>query len=99
MREGFKESRVVVGELNSQIEDSLLGVRVVKSFANEKIEQKKFKEIFGSKKVLETQRLYRQTYLLNIDYDDKLAFDTEWIIGDGAGAYVGDAIVGATYII
>ena len=60
---------------------------------------KKFKEIFGSKKVLETQRLYRQTYLLNIDYDDKLAFDTEWIIGDGAGAYVGDAIVGSTYII
>ena len=43
MREGFKESRVVIGELNSQTEDSLLGVRVVKSFANEKIEEKKFK--------------------------------------------------------
>ena len=44
MKEGFRESRVVVGELNSQIEDSLLGVRVVKSFANESIEENKFKK-------------------------------------------------------
>jgi len=43
MRDGFKESRKKVGELNSQIEDSLLGIRVVKSFANEHIEEEKFK--------------------------------------------------------
>ncbi len=42
MKAGFRESRKQVGELNSQIEDSLLGIRVVKSFANEDIEQKKF---------------------------------------------------------
>jgi len=42
MKEGFKESRKQVGELNSQIEDSLLGIRVVKSFANEDVEQEKF---------------------------------------------------------
>ena len=42
MRAAFKRSRVQVGELNAQVEDSLLGVRVVKSFANEGIEQKKF---------------------------------------------------------
>lgn len=42
MRDGFKESRKQVGELNSSIEDSLLGVRVVKSFANEKVEEEKF---------------------------------------------------------
>jgi ATP-binding cassette subfamily B protein len=42
MKEGFRESRKQVGELNSQIEDSLLGVRVVKSFAKEEYEQKKF---------------------------------------------------------
>ena len=29
MRAAFKQSRVVVGELNSQVEDSLLGIRVV----------------------------------------------------------------------
>lgn len=42
MRECMRESRVINGELNSQTEDSLLGIRVVKSFANEKIEEKKF---------------------------------------------------------
>lgn len=42
MKDGFKESRKQVGELNSQIEDSLLGIRVVKSFANEGVEQEKF---------------------------------------------------------
>ena len=58
MREGFRESRVVVGELNSQIEDSLLGVRVVKSFANETIEEKKFKK--GNEKFLEIKsRVYK----------------------------------------
>lgn len=44
MRSAFKESREKVGELNSQIEDSLLGVRVVKSFANEAVEQEKFRK-------------------------------------------------------
>ncbi len=42
MRDAFKRSRVQVGELNAQVEDSLLGVRVVKSFANEDIEMDKF---------------------------------------------------------
>lgn len=50
MKEGFRESRKQVGELNSQIEDSLLGIRVVKSFANEKIEEEKFDK--GNKKFL-----------------------------------------------
>ena len=44
MREGFRESRKKVAELNSQVEDSLLGIRVVKSFANEEIEKKKFEK-------------------------------------------------------
>lgn len=44
MRSAFKRSRVQVGELNAQIEDSLLGIRVVKSFANESIEEEKFKK-------------------------------------------------------
>ena len=50
MKAGFKESRAQVGELNSQIEDSLLGIRVVKSFANEGVEQDKFDS--GNKKFL-----------------------------------------------
>lgn len=44
MREGFRKQRKELGELNAQVEDSLLGVRVVRSFANEKIEEDKFRE-------------------------------------------------------
>ena len=44
MRRAFKSSRVQIGELNAQVEDSLLGVRVVKSFANEPIEKEKFEK-------------------------------------------------------
>ncbi len=50
MKQGFKESRQQVGVLNSQIEDSLLGIRVVKSFANESVEEEKFDK--GNKKFL-----------------------------------------------
>ena len=42
MKEGFRESRTQIGELNSQIEDSLLGIRVVKSYAKEEYEKEKF---------------------------------------------------------
>ena len=42
MKEGFRQSRKKVGELNSSVEDSLLGIRVVQSFANENIEEEKF---------------------------------------------------------
>ena len=42
MRDTFKKGRHQVGEINARIEDSLLGVRVVRSFTNEKIEKEKF---------------------------------------------------------
>lgn len=42
MRAAFKDSRHQVGEINAQVEDSLLGIRVVKSFANEPVEMAKF---------------------------------------------------------
>ena len=42
MRRSFRESRHELGELNAQVEDSLSGIRVVKSFANEDLEKEKF---------------------------------------------------------
>lgn len=42
MKRGFKDTRVQTAELNAMIEDSLTGIRVVKSFANEPVEQEKF---------------------------------------------------------
>lgn len=43
MGKAFQRNREKIAEINSQIEDSLSGIRVVKSFANEKEEMKKFK--------------------------------------------------------
>lgn len=42
MREAFRQSRHQVGEINARLEDSLLGVRVVRSFTNEETEREKF---------------------------------------------------------
>ena len=42
LRAGFREQRRELGILNSQVEDTLLGMRVVKSFNAEKIEEEKF---------------------------------------------------------
>lgn len=42
MRDAFRHQRVQIGELNARIEDSLLGERVVKAFANEELEKQKF---------------------------------------------------------
>lgn len=42
MRLAFKDRKHELGEINAQTEDSLLGIRVVKSFANEDEENRKF---------------------------------------------------------
>ncbi len=44
LREAFRKQRVQIGELNAQIEDSLLGERVVKAFSAEKAEERKFEQ-------------------------------------------------------
>ena len=44
VRDRFREQRHQIGELNSSIEDSLLGQRVVKAFAAEEREKAKFEE-------------------------------------------------------
>ena len=44
MQKSFKDSRHQLGEINARVEDSLAGIRVVKSFANEDVEKAKFAE-------------------------------------------------------
>lgn len=44
MRRAFRRNREKIADINAQIEDNLSGIRVVKSFANEEIENKKFKK-------------------------------------------------------
>ena len=43
MREVFADNRRKISEVNSQLQDSLAGMRVVKSFANEETERTKFR--------------------------------------------------------
>lgn len=43
MKRAFKKNRVEIAEVNARIEDNLSGIRVVKSYANEDIENEKFK--------------------------------------------------------
>lgn len=43
MRQTFRRNRQKIAEINGQIEDNLSGIRVVKSFANEEVENGKFK--------------------------------------------------------
>ena len=54
MRRAFRSARHQLGELNAQVEDSLLGIRVVKAFANEELEKSKFET--GNKRFLNIKR-------------------------------------------
>lgn len=53
MRYIFKKNRVKIANVNAQIQDSLSGIRVVKSFANENVERIKFNQ--GNKEFLDTK--------------------------------------------
>ena len=55
MKRAFKVRREKIGDINSQIEDSLSGIRVVKSFANEEIEIEKFHK--GNENFVEAKRI------------------------------------------
>ena len=44
MQETFMENRRKIGDVNSSLQDTLAGIRVVQSFANEEIERDKFKK-------------------------------------------------------
>lgn len=63
MTGAFKQNRAKIADINSQIEDSLSGIRVVKSFANEEIEMKKFNT--GNRRFVKAKRtsyLYMGAY-------------------------------------
>ncbi len=58
MRAAFKKQRHHIGELNAQIEDNLLGNRVVRAFSNQDIEIEKFRK--GNQQFLQIKReMYR----------------------------------------
>lgn len=87
MRAVYRESRYQVGEINAQVEDSLLGIRVVKSFANEPVEMEKFHR--GNDEFV---RINRRKYLY------MAGFNTSTRVFDGL-MYIVVVVVGALFII
>ncbi len=84
MRAQFKRQRVQVGELNAGVEDSLLGIRVVHSFANEAEENKKFER--GNERLLDIKRLsYR--YMAGFQSSTRLFDGLMYITIVVAGAF------------
>ena len=67
MKHAFKQNRAKIADINSQIEDNLSGIRVVKSFANEEIELKKFYK--GNSKFVDAKK---RSYLYMGGYNSGL---------------------------
>ncbi|MDO5423980.1 MAG: ABC transporter ATP-binding protein [Eubacteriales bacterium] len=64
MKRAFKANRARIADINSQIEDSLSGIRVVKSFGNEEVEMCKFRE--GNERFVKSKSIsYRYMGIFN----------------------------------
>lgn len=87
MRQSFKDSRHQLGELNAQVEDTLGGIRVVKSFANENVEEKKFAN--GNEKFLKIKHRM---------YSNMAGFHSVTRFFDGI-MYIAVVMVGALFLI
>lgn len=87
MKKAFQEQRAKCGELNAKVEDSLLGIRVVKSFANEDVETEKFAE--GNKSFFNVKAKA---------YKYMGAFSTTTRIFDGI-MYIVVVMIGAIFMI
>lgn len=84
MRATFKKNREQTGIINAQAEDSLLGIRVVKSFTNEDVENKKFED--GNQTFLKLKKLsykYMGMFQSMTRFFDGLMY----ILGVSAGSF------------
>lgn len=87
MKRAFAQSRVKIAELNSSVEDSLLGVRVVKSFANEAIEQEKFER--GNNNFKDIKR---------VSYHYMAKFHSGTRFSDGV-MYIATIVIGSAFML
>lgn len=86
MKRAFKRNRVKIADINSQIEDNLSGIRVVKSFANEEMELAKFEE--GNQGFLAAKK---NSYIYMAGYHSGLGALTTLIM-------IASLVVGAVFI-
>lgn len=84
MKTAFVHNREKIADINSQIEDSLAGIRVVKSFANEKEEMKKFK--VGNDGFVDAKRIsYKYMGIYNSGLGAMTTLVTVAVIVSGVG--------------
>ncbi|WP_319200452.1 ABC transporter ATP-binding protein [uncultured Ilyobacter sp.] len=69
MKISFGKSRKKISAINSQVEDSISGIRVVQAFTNEKFENEKFQ-----KKNTEFREAKRENFKLSAEYFSGLSF-------------------------
>lgn len=82
MRSVFKRNRQKIADINVQLEDSIAGIRVVKSFSNEELEKKKFG--VGNQEFLDTKKesyYYMGKFFSGIRLFDGIIYIAVAIIG------------------
>ena len=81
-RNATKAQRVQIGELNSQIEESLLGVRVVKAFTAEDYELERFNDRNETFRDVKKKRYYAMAkYMMSTRFFDGLMYLTTILAG------------------
>lgn len=89
MKRAFVRNRERIGEINATMEDSLSGIRVVKSFANEKLEIQKFRT--GNERFVDSKR---DSYGYMASYHTVLGAMTTFIMIAVAGAGAALSVTG-----
>lgn len=82
MRSVFKRNRQKIADVNAQLEDSIAGIRVVKSFSNEELEKQKFG--VGNQEFLDTKKesyYYMGKFFSGIRLFDGIIYIAVAIIG------------------
>ena len=97
MKQAFSRNRAKIADINSQIEDSLAGIRVVKSFGNEKEEMKKFDR--GNNNFVEAKKTsYRYMGMYNSGLNALTTLVTVGVLVAG-GSYLTTGTVGVSDLI
>lgn len=92
MKKAFKRNREKIADINSQIEDSLSGIRVVKSFANEEVEMKKF-NVGNDNFVAAKKTSYKYMGIYNSGLGAMSTLITVIVLLSGVGMMLSGAIV------
>jgi ATP-binding cassette subfamily B protein len=103
MKKAFKANRARIADINAQIEDSLSGIRTVKSFGNEEVEMQKFRE--GNEQFVASKKIsyrYMGGYNSGLGALTTMVTITVLIVGagliTGTGMKVADLVTFLLYI-